>query len=118
MHVLAPIVLLEGSQVMHEELVVVNPKYKHKIVEEYLNLLQSKNVTLAATRSGNTYLLVHTNSWHVESGSPFFRVLSWYYMGQPPTPTMTNSTLYVLDALINKVPKVFLLASKTERNST
>ena len=95
LHVLAPAVLLEGSQLKHEGLVVVNLKYKHKIVEEYLNLLQSKNVTLAATRSGNTYLLVHTNSWHVESGSPFFRVLSWYYMGQPPTSTMTNSTLYV-----------------------
>ena len=51
MHVLAPIVLLEGSQVMHEELVVVNFKYKHTIVEEYPILLQSKNVTVAATRS-------------------------------------------------------------------
>ena len=95
MHDFAQAVLLEGSQLMHEELVVVNLKYKHTIVEEYTILLQSKNVTLAATRSGNTYLLVHTNSWHVESGSPFFRVLSWYYMGQPPTSTMTNSTLYV-----------------------
>ena len=95
MHVLAPVVLLESSQLMHEELLVVKLKNKHKIVEEYLNLLQSKNMTVAATRSGNTYLLVHTNSWYVESGSPFFRVLSWYYMGQPPTPTMTNSTLYV-----------------------
>ena len=50
-HDLAPAVLLEGSQVMHEELVVVNLKYKHSSVEEYLNLLQSKNVTVAATRS-------------------------------------------------------------------
>ena len=36
---------------MHEELVVVNPKYKHTIGEEYLNLLQSKNVTEAETKS-------------------------------------------------------------------
>ena len=51
MHVLAPVVLLEGSQLMHEELVVVKLKNKHKVVEEYLNLLQSKNVKLAAPRS-------------------------------------------------------------------
>ena len=51
MHVLAPVVLLESSQLMHEELLVVKLKNKHKIVEEYLNLLQSKNVKLAAPRS-------------------------------------------------------------------
>ena len=51
-HVLAPIVLLEGSQVMHEELVVVNLMYKHTIGEEYLIILPvSRNVTVAATRS-------------------------------------------------------------------
>ena len=51
-HVLAPAVLLEGSQVMHEELVVVNLMYKHTIGEEYLIILPvSRNVTVAATRS-------------------------------------------------------------------
>ena len=55
MHDLAPAVLLEASQVMHDELVVVNLKYKHTIVEEYLN----KEVTVAASNKELTLVCSH-----------------------------------------------------------